>query len=132
MKKKELSPIEKGKIGEKYIAKYLKKNGYRIREKNMRNFVSEIDIIAETKEYIVFVEVKTRTLGQLYPPRAAVNAEKRRKITGAAQAYLNYKRITKRPRFDIAEVYLNKDTCKVESINYIEGAIVKRRRYATF
>lgn len=132
MKKKELSPIEKGKIGEKYTVKYLKKKGYRIRERNMRNFVSEIDIIAETKEYIVFVEVKTRTVGQLYPPRAAVNAEKRRKIIGAAQAYLNYKRIKKPARFDIAEVYLAKDTCKVESINYLENAIHKRRRYAAF
>lgn len=98
----------------------------------MRNFYSEIDIIAENKEYIVFVEVKTRTSGQLFPPRAAVNTEKRKKITLAAQAYLRYKKITKTVRYDIAEVYLTKEKHKVENINYIEGAFNGWRRYASF
>ena len=125
--KKELSPIEIGNIGEKYTARYLRRRGYRIRERNMRNFHSEIDIIAETKEYIVFVEVKTRTAGQLFPPRAAVNSEKRRKIILASQAYMKYKNIKKTPRFDIAEVYITKEKHKVENINYIENAFVNRR-----
>lgn len=125
--KKELTPIQIGNIGEKYTARYLRRKGYKIRERNMRNFHSEIDIIAESKEYIVFVEVKTRTVGQLFPPRAAVNAEKRRKIILASQTYMRYKKIKKTPRYDIAEVYLTKEKYKVESINYIEKAFVNRR-----
>ena len=61
MIKMNLSPLDKGKIGEKYAEKYLKKNGYKILERNMRNEYSEIDIIAESKEYIIFVEVKSRS-----------------------------------------------------------------------
>lgn len=120
--KRELTSIEIGNIGEKYIARYLRRRGYKIKERNMRNFHSEIDIIAESKEYIVFVEVKTRTLGQLFPPRAAVNAEKRRKIIFASRTYMRYKNIKKTPRYDIAEVYLTKEKHKVDSINYIENA----------
>lgn len=122
MKQKELSPIEKGKIGEKYIAKYLRRKGYRIIERNMRNFISEIDIIAVNREYIVFVEVKTRTVGQPIPAIFAVNAQKRRKIESAARSYMNYKRFTKKPRFDIAEVYISKEKCKVVEMNYHKGA----------
>ena len=125
--KKELTSIQIGNIGEKYTARYLRRRWYRIKERNMRNFHSEIDIIAENKEYIVFVEVKTRTSGQMFPPRAAVNAEKRRKIILASQSYMRYKNIKKTPRYDIAEVYLTKDKHKVESINYIENAFVNRR-----
>lgn len=121
MRNRKLSPIEKGRIGEKYTAKFLKRKGYRIRQMNMRNFISEIDIIADSKEYIVFVEVKTRTVGQLYPPRSAVNADKQTKIKHAAKAYLSYKKIKKQPRFDVSEVYITPDTCKVQSINYIEN-----------
>ena len=124
--KKELTTIQIGNIGEKYTARYLRWHGYKIRERNMRNFHSEIDIIAENKEYIVF-EVKTRTSGQLFPPRAAVNAEKRRKIILASQTYMRYKNIKKMPRYDIAEVYLSKEKHKVESINYIEKAFFNRR-----
>ena len=98
----------------------------------MRNYISEIDIIAENKEYIVFVEVKSRTSSQLYPPRAAVNAEKRRKIVAASNAYLKYKKTNKSIRYDVAEVYLSKEKHKVESINYIENAFSGRRRYASF
>lgn len=125
--KRELTSVEIGNIGEKYIARYLRHRGYKIKERNMRNFHSEIDIIAESKEYIVFVEVKTRTLGQLFPPRAAVNSEKRRKIIFASRTYMRYKNIKKTPRYDIAEVYLTKEKHKVDSINYIENAFLDRR-----
>ncbi len=120
--KKELTHIEKGILGEKYTAKILKRKGYRIIERNMRNRISEIDIIAENKEYILFVEVKTRTYGQSVPAVFAVNRQKQRKIISAAQCYMSYKSITKNPRFDIAEVYISKDKNKVVEFNYREGA----------
>lgn len=129
---KKLSPIQVGKIGERRIVWYLRLRGYRIREKNMRNGYSEIDIIAEKRKLIVFVEVKTRTSGTLFPPRAAVNTEKRKKIITASRAYMKYKNIKKQVRYDIAEVYLIKDKYRVESINYIKDAFCDWRGYATF
>ena len=84
-----------GKSGEDMVAAFLRKNGYKIAKRNYSCRFGEIDIIAERKEYIVFVEVKTRTIGQTFPPRAAVNAEKRRKIILASQAYIKHKNINK-------------------------------------
>lgn len=130
--KRKLSPVQIGNIGEKRITWYLRLHGYRILERNMRNSYSEIDIIALNKEYIVFVEVKTRTVGQLYPPCAAVNYEKRKKILSASRAYMKYKNITKKPRYDVAEVYLKKDKYRVESINYIKDAFTRWGTNATF
>ena len=49
----------------------LSSNGYRIIERNYRNFFGEIDIIAEEGGYLVFVEVKKRNSSIIrgLPPR---------------------------------------------------------------
>ena len=51
----------KGDIGENIACKYLIKNHYKILERNFKNSIGEIDIIARHKKEIVFVEVKSRT-----------------------------------------------------------------------
>lgn len=129
---KVLSNIKKGALGEKYACKYLRKNGFRIIGKNIRNKFSELDIIAENKEYIVFVEVKTRTQNDAFNPSDAVNLIKQQRILRAAKYYLSYTyETTKQPRFDIAEVIMN-EKCKCISINYIENAFSQGGEYAVF
>ena len=51
--------IDTGKSGEKIAMNFLKKKGYRILETNFRCREGEIDIVAEQKDYLVFVEVYT-------------------------------------------------------------------------
>ena len=53
--------LQLGKHGEEATVKYIKKQGYRILEKNFRTKTGEIDIIAEDKKVVAFIEVKTRT-----------------------------------------------------------------------
>lgn len=106
---------ETGRFGEELAAKLLKKKGYKILERNYRAGHNEIDIIAENKDYTVFVEVKTRTEHKIYgfeygEPSEAVNLSKQRRTVAAAKAYL-YKRDgddehDRMIRFDIIEVYL--------------------------
>ena len=50
----------KGGYGEEIATTYLKKKKYKIIEKNYANRIGEIDIIAEDKNVLVFVEVKAR------------------------------------------------------------------------
>ena len=50
---------EIGHLGEDATCEYLKKNGYKIVERNWRLGNIEIDVIAEDRRNIVFVEVKT-------------------------------------------------------------------------
>lgn len=125
--------ISKGKVGEEYTAKFLRRNKYRILERNMRNKYSEIDIIAENKEYIIFVEVKTRT-GEGSPrPADAVNIRKQQMIQRAAKYYLTYtNQSSKQPRFDVAEVFLSADNNKPYKINYIENAFIQGGNYAVY
>lgn len=127
------SHIEKGSLGENYTVKFLKRNKFKILERNMRNKYSEIDIIAEDKEYIIFVEVKTRT-GESSPrPADAVNLRKQQMIMKAAKYYLTYSNPSKKqPRFDVAEVFISEDKGRPYKLNYIENAFVQGGDYAVF
>lgn len=114
-----------GNLGEDAVCKYLKRQRYKICERNYVENGHEIDIIAENRNYICFVEVKTRTVGEkelLFRPAEAVTPDKRRDIISAAKIYEAFRRREgKKFRFDVAEVYLYQDK-KVKKIEYIEGA----------
>ena len=60
-----------GEYGEIVAARYLRKHGYIIVEGNYHCKFGEIDIVAEDKKYVVFVEVKTRSTGMKYSPSDA-------------------------------------------------------------
>lgn len=111
-----------GDKGESYAVKYLKKHRYKIRERNYRKPYGEIDIIAENKEFIVFVEVKTRKSNSLTAPIDAVNRKKQYRISKTADIYISENNIEKQCRFDVCEVYINSDNLKMTDINYIEDA----------
>ena len=121
-----------GDIGEKAAVKFLKKAKYKILEKNYVAFDKEIDIIAENKEYIVFVEVKTRTIGHESPkesrPASAVTRDKQRKIISLARFYLGSYFKERQIRFDVIEVYLNEEK-KVEKILHLESAFNHNTAY---
>lgn len=124
--------ISKGQAGEDYTAKFLKKSRCKILERNLRNKYSEIDIIAEDKEYIIFVEVKTRTGEGSARPADAVNTRKQQMILKAAKYYLTYNNpSSKQPRFDVSEVFLT-DKGKPYKINYIKNAFIQGGNYAVF
>ena len=56
---------QKGDIGEKFTERYLKKNGYKILERNYRQKCGEIDIIAQKGEYIILpVRMRLLTAGK--------------------------------------------------------------------
>ncbi len=116
-----------GDFGEKAAAKYLKKNGYKILERNYAPIDHEIDIIASKENMIAFVEVKTRTIGNessIEPrPASSVTREKQQSIIKAAKFYSSYNPSNKKKRFDIIEVYVNQKTNKysVADIKHLEG-----------
>ena len=117
-----------GKLGEDAAAKFLSKNGYKILERNIHISHNEIDIIAKNKSFLVFAEVKTRTVGEdLYSeygtPAAAVTKQKQMRIITAARSYLYIKKISDiQPRFDVVEVYVDKASGKILKINHFEDA----------
>lgn len=104
-----------GDLGEDVATKHLKKLHYRIKERNFTDGQgNEIDIIAENRDHLVIVEVKTRTydegnITRFGTPSAAVDVRKQRCLLRATYAYLALHATSKRIRFDIIEVYLSKD-----------------------
>jgi putative endonuclease len=80
-----------GTEGEEFARDHLLQKGYKILHRNWKSGKKEIDIIAENKDFIVFVEVKTRTDDYLMHPRQAVTSEKQKSIIYAAEKYLERK-----------------------------------------
>lgn len=119
---KKFSTQNIGEIGEEYTVKFLEKKKYNILERNYRKRYGEIDIIAENKNYIVFVEVKTRHKDSMTSAADAVNRQKQIRIIKTASLYLAENETEKFCRFDVCEVYVNSDNLKLVDINYIKAA----------
>lgn len=120
-----------GKFGEDAAIEYLRDMGYDIVARNAVYGNKEIDIIVTDMKYIVFVEVKTRTVtdhsGPLRfgtAPANAVDAKKKEHIKSAARLYLKENKHRKLTRFDVIEVYLDNEGehYSINRINHIPRA----------
>ncbi len=109
-----------GNKGESFAAEYYKKLGYSITAQNYSCRGGEIDIIAENDEYIIFVEVKTRSSNSLYSPAEAVDLRKQKRLTVAAMKFLSESESEKQPQFDVFEVYTQNE--RIYKVNRIENA----------
>lgn len=106
---------EIGNIGEDMAVKFLLDLNYEILERNFTKNHGEIDIIAKDKNFIVFVEVKSRKNINFGYPRDFVNNKKIRKLQETAQMYLIEKNLINSPiRFDVVEIIFNEE--KIEHI----------------
>ncbi|HOM02734.1 MAG TPA: YraN family protein [Acetivibrio sp.] len=115
-----------GTIGEDAAVEYLKENNFEILERNFRfKRLGEIDIISREKDYICFVEVKSRSTFQYGYPREAVNLRKQENIRRLAQIYLCKNGLNDlKVRFDVIEVYMEKkgDDIEVKEISLLKNA----------
>lgn len=127
---------ELGRFGEKMARRYLRLAGYRIVKKNFVADSHEIDIIAEDRDTVAFVEVKTRTVGYENPneprPSSSVDPKKQRGIISAARFYSAYNPTNKKKRFDIIEVYVNNKNEKysMAEIKHLKGTFNVNTAYA--
>ncbi len=94
-----------GKKGEKLACEFLKKKKYKLLEKNYRTPFGEADIIAQDREWVVFIEVKTRTSDSFGVPAEAVTRQKRERYRKIAKCYWLEKGVEPNARFDVIEVW---------------------------
>lgn len=94
-----------GRTGEKRVEEYLKKQGCKILHRNFRTPFGEADIIAQEKDEILFVEVKTRESTRFGTPKEGVGKDKRRRYYQIAQFYALRTGEEPNARFDVAEVF---------------------------
>ena len=109
-----------GRFGEQAAADYLRKKKYRIVGMNYACRFGEIDLIAENRDYVVFVEVKSRKDARFAAAREYVNEAKQRRIAATAELWLMQNETKKQPRFDVIEVYGTDEA--IRTINHIENA----------
>lgn len=118
-----MNGVEKGRYGEDLAAAYLLKEGYRICERNWRRKTGEIDLIAEKKGVLVFVEVKSRSSPRFGSGAEAVTRKKQLKIIQTAQLYLclcGNNAANRECRFDVIEIFLQGQA--EQRIHHIIGA----------
>lgn len=116
--------IELGKSGEEIAVAHLVGKGYRILERNWRLGKEEIDIIARDGNFVVIVEVKTRSSNIFAEPEASVTKSKQRILIRAANAYVNYRHQHGEVRFDIITILVRPEG---EVINHIVDAFYATR-----
>src|SRR5689334_4977165 len=99
--------LQYGELGERAAKRHLQKLGLKFLTANFRSDRGEIDLVCREKDCLVFVEVKTRSSEDWVRPAAAVDKERRQRLTRAALDYLRLCRNHKvKVRFDIVEVLL--------------------------
>ncbi|MCQ2958598.1 MAG: YraN family protein [Bacteroidales bacterium] len=120
-----LEKNEVGAWGEDYAKTYLENQGYVVLETNWRSSHLEVDIIAQDKETVVFVEVKTRTT-TFKNPIEAVNKQKQRFLISAANSYVRQKKLDCEVRFDIVSII--KDRGNLITMEHIKNAFYPSMR----
>lgn len=99
-----------GARGERAAARYLRRLGYHIVERNVRTRYSELDLVAvdgrtAQGRTVVFVEVKTLVAPARYHPAEMVDRDKQLRLTRAALAFLKRHGLLEHPaRFDVVAV----------------------------
>ena len=114
---------ELGDFGENIARLYLESKGCEILAKNYKFMRREIDIIARDGEYIIFVEVKTRTNLTSVTPGQSVGINKQKRIIFAAKGWLLQNNTRLQPRFDVIEVYRDIQNDK-NYVRRIESAFI--------
>jgi putative endonuclease len=120
--------LRHGELGERAAKRHLKRLGLKFLTANFRSDRGEIDLIFREKDCLVFVEVKTRSSEEWTRPAAAVNAERRRRLTRAGLDYLHLLRDPPvKVRFDIVEVLLQDGA--VREVRHLPNTFAMERPY---
>ena len=105
-----------GNKGEMLASRFLLDKGYAVHHHNWRSGHKEIDIIAQQRNVLVFVEVKSRTSEEYGNAYDAVDDKKIRLLISAAQSYIRKYNIDLKFRFDIITVIGNSEPYRIEHI----------------
>ena len=96
---------QRGKPGEDLACEHLVRRGLRILARNYRCRAGEIDVVADDRGTVVFVEVKERGGNSHGTAVEAVTPEKRRRILRAARAFAaQHGRTDASYRFDVVSI----------------------------
>ena len=95
---------ELGKKGEQLAVDFLLENNYNIIERNYRFDKAEVDIIAQKKDILAIVEVKTRSTADFGNPQDFVKPKQIQRLVKAVNEYVTANDLDVEVRFDIIAI----------------------------
>lgn len=121
--KEKMTAVSIGALGEETAVKAIKKQGYKVIERNYRTRLGEIDIIAKDGEYTCFIEVRLRKNNDFGSPADTIDTVKQQKLIRTAKYYAVTNKIYDTPmRFDA--VLINAD-CFGNKLTNVKTEIIK-------
>ncbi len=111
-----------GRRVEKIARRHLESLGYKVLEVNFRSKIGEIDLVAEDKGTLVFVEVRTKSGRAFGSAAESVNYRKPGKLIAVAQTYLAKHRAENRDwRIDVVAVEV--DGQNMATVEVLKNAV---------
>jgi putative endonuclease len=110
---------EIGRRGENLAAKFLEEKGFTVAARNFRYGKAEIDLIVQRDEWLLFIEVKTRTSLTYGQPEEFLTDRQVNRIFDAAEEYIYQIDWQGHIRFDVVSIKLGKEI----EIEHFEDAI---------
>ncbi|MDR2854419.1 MAG: YraN family protein [Prevotellaceae bacterium] len=115
---------ELGRRGEEIAQQYLLSKNYLIIDTNWKAGHYELDIVATKGDWLVVVEVKTRSTALFGRPEEFIDAAKMKRIGVATHHYVLAKQITSDIRFDIISIVMYANG--KYKLEHLEDAFVPR------
>lgn len=114
---------ELGTLGEEMACNLLLAKGYTIRHRNWQAGHCELDIVAQKDNFLIIIEVKTRSNNYFGNPEEFITRTKIKRIIKAAQRYIDYYKLECEMQFDVISVLKNRDgTFTVEHLEDVVKA----------
>lgn len=107
---------ELGKKGEQLAVDYLIKKGYTIVQRNYRFQKAEVDIIAQIKDTLAIVEVKTRSTIDFGNSQDFVKPKQIQRLVKAVDEYVNLNKLNVEVRFDIIAIVRQGNSYNIEHL----------------
>lgn len=113
-----------GARGERFAAKYLRKQGMKILAFNRTMGKGEIDLIAVEGEFLVFVEVRTRASEEFIKIQHTVRGHKQKMLrTTILKLVKTYGRAGLTPRVDIVAIHWPKGAKAPAEVRHYKNAL---------
>lgn len=107
---------ELGNKGEALAVEYLLNKGYDILERNYRFGKAEVDIIAQFKETLAVIEVKTRSTSDFGNPQDFVKPKQIKNLVKAVDEYVIKNNLEVEVRFDIIAIVKQEHSFVIEHL----------------
>ena len=107
---------ELGKKGEQLAVDFLQKNNYTIVERNYRFDKAEVDIIAQLKDTLAIIEVKTRSTSDFGNPQDFLKPKQIQRLVKAVDEYVTVNDLDVEIRFDIIAIVKQGKSYNIEHL----------------